>query len=215
MLPEGASEELRSAARSCRDKMIVTWLEDGGFRVGELCSLHLVDLHLRDNAVCGQCRSPHVHICHREANPNGARVKTKRAWSLLDGVVCGGTIRRVSPAMVHTYFEYMTAEYGCAADHGMLLVQLDGPGRGAPFATAGVRAMLRRSGTRLDLGRIRPHAFRHTFASDVLDAAGGNSVIARDAGGWSSAVTVDEVYGHADLHSPGFSAALNTVWDNA
>jgi len=46
----------------------------------------------------------------------------------------------------------------------------------------------------------------------VLDAAGGNTVIARDAGGWASATMVDEVYGHVDVHDPTFDAALRTVW---
>ena len=32
------------------------------------------------------------------------------------------------------------------------------------------------------------------------------------AGGWASAVMVDEVYGHVDVHDPVFDAALRTVW---
>lgn len=53
---------------------------------------------------------------------------------------------------------------------------------------------------------------RHSFTSAVLDASGGNLVIARDAGGWASAAMVDEVYGHVDVHDPAFDAALRTVW---
>ncbi|WP_327242826.1 hypothetical protein [Streptomyces sp. NBC_01320] len=45
----------------------------------------------------------------------------------------------------------------------------------------------------------------------VLDAADGNLLSARDAGGWSSATMVDEVYGHVDVHDPVFDAALQTV----
>jgi integrase len=59
---------------------------------------------------------------------------------------------------------------------------------------------------------VRPHAFRHSFATAVLDAAGGNLVIARDAGGWSSTSVVDEIYAHVDVHDPAFGAALSTVW---
>jgi len=47
----------------------------------------------------------------------------------------------------------------------------------------------------------------------VLDASGGNLLIARDAGGWASAATVDAVYGHADIHDPAFEAALMKVWE--
>ena len=55
-------------------------------------------------------------------------------------------------------------------------------------------------------------SFRHGFASAVLDASGGNLVIARDAGGWASATVVSEVYGHADVHDLAFDAALRRVW---
>ena len=96
---------------SARDAVTVTWLADGGLRIGELCGLHLVDLHLRDGAACGQCRTPHVHVCHRPGNPNGAEAKTKHPWRVEDGTVTGGLVKRVSPAMVHTYFDYMTSEY--------------------------------------------------------------------------------------------------------
>ena len=212
MLPEGARAPLSDTVRTARDRLVVAWLADGGFRVGELCGLHLVDLHLRDNAECGECRSPHVHICHRETNPNGSRAKTKHPWRVQDGVIRGGLLRRASPAMIHTYFEYVTTEYPHEVEHGMLLVALHGVGRGRPWASAAVRAMLARAGVRAGLGRVRPHAFRHSFASAVLDATGGNIVYARDAGGWASATTVDEIYGHADIRDPAFAAALTKVW---
>jgi integrase len=211
--PEGARRRLVETRSAARDRLAVTWLADGGFRIGELCGLHLIDLHLREDAACGECRSPHVHICHRETNPNRARVKTKHPWVIEDGTVRGGAVRRASPAMIHTYFEYMTTEYPRDAAHGMLLVQLHGHHRGQPWATAAARGMLGRAGVCLELGRVRPHQFRHGFATGVLDASGGNTVIAREAGGWASATTVDEVYGHADVHDPVFAAALTTVWE--
>lgn len=213
MPPEGARKRLTETLASARDRMTVTWLADGGFRVGEFCGLHLADLHLREAAGCGECRSPHVHICHREANPNQARAKIKPEWRIEDGIVHGGLIRRASPAMIHSYFEYMTTEYPPDAGHGMLLVQLHGPRAGEPWATAGVRGMLRRAGIREEMGRIRPHEWRHRFATSVLDAAGGNAIIARDAGGWASATTVEQIYGHADVHDPVFAAALAHVWN--
>jgi integrase len=178
-----------------------------------LCGLHLADLHLRENAGCGECRPPHVHICHRETNPNHARAKTKHSWAVEGGTVTGGLIRRASPAMIHTYFEYMTTQYPRDAEHGMLLVQLHGPRCGEPWAAAGVRGMLRRAGAREELGRIRPHQFRHGFATSVLDKSDGNTVIAREAGGWASATTVEEIYGHPGAHDPKFAAALSHVWN--
>jgi len=213
MLPDGAREGMLAAARSARDRLVVTWLSDGGLRIGELCGLHLVDLHLRGDAGCGQCRTPHLHVCHRPDNPNGAEAKTKHSWNVQGGIVCGGLIKRVSPAMIHTYFDYITTEYPRGSSgHGMLLVQLHGGQAGQPWAPVAARGMLARVGQRAGLGAVRPHMFRHSFASAVLDASGGNTVIARDAGGWASAAMVDEVYGHADVHDPAFDAALRTVW---
>lgn len=212
MLPEGAREELAAAVSSARDRMVVAWLYDGGLRIGELCGLHLVDLHLREDAACGECAPAHVHVCHRPANANRAAAKTKAPWSVEGAVVRGGLIKRASPAMIHTYFEYMTSEYPRGVEHGMLLVQLHGPAAGMPWSTDAGRGMLRRAGTRAGLGRVKPHAFRHSFTTSVLDASGGNLLIARDAGNWASATTVDEVYGHTDLRDPAFDAALREVW---
>jgi integrase len=130
-----------------------------------------------------------------------------------DGAVAGGLIKRVSPAMVHTYFDYVTGEYPRGGTgHGMLLVQLSGPGFGQPWAPVAARRMLARAGLRAGVGPVKPHAFRHSFASAVLDAAGGNLVIARDAGGWASTSVVDEIYAYVDVHDPAFDAALRTVW---
>ncbi|WJK41305.1 tyrosine-type recombinase/integrase [Solwaraspora sp. WMMA2056] len=214
MLPDDGRGRLLKKVSTARDRMIVTWLYDGGFRIGEMCGLHLADLHLRENTECAQARAAHVHICHREANANKARAKTKHPWELVNGVVHGGLIRRVSPEMVHTYFAYMTTEYprAAATGHGMLLVQLAGEEYGQPLSTAGARSMFRRAGLRAGLGRVHPHQARHNFATAVLDASGGNLTIARDAGGWASSATVDEIYGHTDIHAPQFDAALRKVW---
>ncbi|MFH8338115.1 tyrosine-type recombinase/integrase [Streptomyces sp. AM6-12] len=214
MLPDGARPDLLASVNTARDAMVVTWLSDSTLRIGALTGFHLVDLHLREDAACGECKSPHVHVCHRHNNPNRARAKRKEDWRLTDGVICGGEIYRASPAMVSSYFKYMTTEYAKhAAGHGMLLIQLAGPAIGEPWTADAARGMLRRAGRRAKLpGRIKPHAFRHTTTSKVLEAAKGDPLVAKAVGNWASAAMVDEVYGHPDLHSPEFSAALTEVW---
>ncbi|MFD4947968.1 hypothetical protein ACFWNT_37010 [Streptomyces sp. NPDC058409] len=85
MLPDGAREKLLETVNSARDRMVVTWLADGGLRIGELCGLHLVDLHRRENADCNECGSPHLHVCHRPGNPSRAEAKTKHSWQVEHG----------------------------------------------------------------------------------------------------------------------------------
>jgi integrase len=217
MLPDGARLDLMSSVNTARDEMVVTWLSDSTLRIGGLTGLHLVDLHMREHAECGECVSPHLHVCHRHNNPNRARAKKKEDWKLVDGVITGGEIYRVSPAMVSSYFKYMTTEYAKhATGHGILLIQLAGPNAGEPWTADAARGMLRRAGRRAGLpGRIKPHAFRHTTTSKILDAANGDPSVAKAAGNWASAAMVDEVYGHPDLHSPEFSAALAEVWGDS
>lgn len=212
MLPDNARATLEPVVNSARDRLVVDWLSDGGLRIGELCGLHLADLHLRENAGCAECRAPHLHVCHRDGLANQARAKTKHEWTLQDGMIRGGLIKRVSPAMIHSYFAYMTTEYPRDAAHGMLLVQLHGTDRGLPWTPEGARKMIRRAGIRAGLGVIRPHAFRHSFATAVLDASDGNLVITRDAGGWASTEVVDEIYAHVDIHDPAFDLALRKAW---
>src|ERR1700682_5135488 len=60
MLPDGVRDELMSRANTARDRMVITWLLDARFRIGELCGLHLSDLHLRSDGTCGDSRKPHV-----------------------------------------------------------------------------------------------------------------------------------------------------------
>jgi integrase len=214
MLPDGARPELMGSVNTARDQMVVTWLSDTTLRIGGLTGLHLVDLHLRENAACGECKGPHVHVCHRRTNPNHAAAKKKEDWQMANGVLTGGEIYRASPAMVSSYFKYMTTEYAkYATGHGMLLIQLSGPHRGEPWTADAARGMLRRAGERAELpGRIKPHSFRHTTTSNILDVTRNDTLVAKEAGNWASVQTVEDVYGHPDMHSPEFISALKSVW---
>ena len=179
MLPDGTRSGLLEVLNTARDEMVVTWLSHTSLRIGGLTGLHLADLHLRENAACGDCKSPHLHVCHRWGNKNRAAAKIKPDWAVVDGVVTKGEIYRVSPAMISSYFKYMTTEYAkYAAGHGMLLIQLFGPSRGEPWTADAARGMLRRAGRKAGLaGRITPKAFRHQFTNDVMDVTDGDPFV--------------------------------------
>ena len=211
LMPDGLATALIDTVNTARDRMIVTWLNDSGIRVGELCGLHHADLHLRANHECGEERLAHFHVIKR-SNPNRARAKRGQPARLEAGVVCGGSVRYASPAMIETYLEYLTDEYfqvrGLATSN-LVLVQLQND-IGMPLSTHGVRQMLTRAGKRAGAGKVRPHSFRHTWATALTEASGMTALTAQ-AGGWASAKTVEETYLHlaaSDL----VSDSLECVW---
>ncbi|TXI54413.1 MAG: recombinase XerC [Mycolicibacterium mageritense] len=211
LMPDGLAAALCESVTTARDRMIVTWLNDSGVRVGELCGLHHADLHLRANHECGEERLAHFHVIKR-SNPNRARAKRGQPPRLEGGVVRGGSVRYASPAMVETYLEYLTDEYfevrGLARSN-LVLVQLQND-VGMPLSTHGVRQMLARAGKRAGAGKVRPHSFRHTWATALTEASGMPALTAK-AGGWVSAKTVEETYLHlaaSDL----VSDSLERVW---
>ena len=218
LLPAGVVSALMEFAHTSRDRLIVTWLADSGCRVGELCGLRLSDLHLTRNHECGEEPLPHFHVVKREDNPNRARAKRASRARSGQEAVTGGSIRYASPAMIETYLEYITTDrydLRALANHDVLLIQLrDTPnGRaGDALGTAGVRQMLERLAAEVEAGKVRPHAFRHTWATALTEASGNSAVTAR-AGGWSSTKTVEETYAHL-AGSAALEAALLKVWDS-
>ncbi len=212
LLPDGTIDAMLEAVTTARDRMIVTWLADSGMRIGELCGLWFCDLHLRRDHPCGERRSPHVHILKR-VNPNRAAAKRGFPAAIVAGVVTGGIVRRASPAMITTYHHYLAEDYHrlrALAQSDLVLVQLAGERAGAPLSTHGARQMIDRAGRRAGLGRIRPHAFRHSWATALTEATGGNVKAVADEGGWANSRTVEETYAHL-AGSPALEAALAQV----
>lgn len=213
MLPPGAADALLGAVRTARDRMIVTWLRDSGMRIGELCGLSFCDLHLRRDHPCGERSGPHAHLVKR-INPNRAAAKRGFPATVMDGIITGGIVRRASPAMVDSYHEYLAEDYHrvrALADSDLVLVQLAGQRVGAGLSTHGARQMIDRAGRRAGLGRVRPHTFRHTWATALTEATGGNTKAVADEGGWTSSRTVEETYAHL-AGDPTLQAALEHIW---
>ena len=185
MLPDGTCAAMLGAVRTARDRMIVTWLSDSAMRIGELCGLWFCDLHLRKDHPCGERKGPHAHVVKR-LNPNRASAKRGLPATVVDGIVSGGTVRRASPAMVASYHEYLAEDYHrvrALAQTDLVLVQLVGEKTGDALSTHGARQMIGRAGRRAGLGLIKPHAFRHTWATALTEATGGNTKAVADEGG--------------------------------
>ena len=213
MLPDGSREAMLDAVRTARNRMIVIWLSDSGMRIGELCGLWFCDLHLRKDHPCGERKGPHAYVVKR-LNPNRASAKTGFPSIVVNGIVSGGTVRRASPAMVASYHEYLAEDYHrvrALAQTDLVLVQLVGEKTGDALSTHGARQMIERAGRRAGL-LIKPHAFRHSWASALTEPTGGNTKAVADEGGWMSAQTVETTYEHL-AGTPALEAALNEIWE--
>jgi integrase len=187
---------------TARDTMIVTWLHDGGVRVGGLCGLRFCDVHLITHHPCGQRADPHIHIVGRHDNPNGARAKAYRPANVSkDGYVLDGVIRAVSSDMVSTFHAYLLDDYHAVqhlADHEQVLVHVQGPTAGMALTTAGVRKMLRRACRRAALNaHVTPHAFRHKAASAFYEATDFNAEMVAQEFGWAGPEIVTGLYGRS------------------
>lgn len=201
---------------TARDVMIVTWLHDGGIRVGGLCGLRFSDLHLRRHHECGQRADPHIHVIGRDDNPNGARAKAYAPSTVArDGVVVDGVIRAVSPDMISTFHAYLLDEFhslSALVDHEQILVHVTGRTRGAALTTAGVRKMLTRACRRAGLQvRVTPHAFRHKAAAALYAESDFNAELVAQEFGWASPQMVTDLYGKsANRHAMKY---LQQAWD--
>src|SRR5258706_52201 len=84
MLPDGARQKLLDAVGTARDRLVVTWLADGGLRIGELCGLHLADLHLREEAACGdrgdQATCVPAFVCRGGSRRRQRQSADRRGW---------------------------------------------------------------------------------------------------------------------------------------
>ena len=202
---------------TARDVMIVTWLHDGGLRIGGLCGLRFQDLHLVRHHPCGQRADPHIHVVGRDDNPNGARAKSYGGapTESKDGFVIDGVIRAVSPDMISTFYAYLLDEYHPVQhliDHEQILIHGDGVTPGAALTTAGVRKMLRRACKRAGSeSYVTPHAFRHKAAADLYAASDFNAELVAQEFGWSNPAMVSDLYGKsANREAMKF---LETAWE--
>ena len=220
-LPDEVVEALFQPAvlTTARDVMIVTWLHDGGLRVGGLCGLRFCDLHLIRHHPCGQRADPHIHIVGRDDNPNRARAKSYAARggnvSSGDGYVVDGIIRAVSADMISTFHAYLLDEYHPVqylVDHEQVLIHGQGPTPGAALTTAAVRKMLRRACGRAGLSvRVTPHAFRHKAAAAFYAASDFNAEMVAQEFGWASPEIVTDLYGKsANRHAMKY---LQQAWE--
>jgi site-specific recombinase XerD len=189
--PRRASDEaalaLLRACRSARDRLLVLLLCRAGLRRSEAVGLRREDIHfLVDSSGLG-CDFPgsHLHVVRRD-NVNGAWAKSRHSRAVpVDGLV----------VQAHDQYVLERAGVSGAAVSDFVFVNLFRPPAGAPMKPGAVNelftALCRRAG--LDQAVV-PHAMRHAFASNVLDAGGAIDEVQELLGHASASST--QVYVH-------------------
>ena len=166
---------LLDACSTSRDRFLLSLLHATGMRIGQALGLWHRDMRTWEGA---------LEIVPREANPNGARAKTREVHTVHVPIEIG-----------RLYSDYVADE--CAdIDSEFVFVSLHGRNRGRPWSYRGVDRMVRtlRARTGID---IRLHALRHTHATDLL-RAGVPIEIASKRLTHTSVSTTADIYAHLD-----------------
>ena len=198
---DGDIVALLGACRSARDRLIVLLMARVGLRRGELCGLRRADVHLLvDSRPLGcEVARAHLHVVRRDANPNGAWAKSRRARVV--------PLDQLSVMAFDTYaFERMSVAGATGGD--FVMVNLFRGRIGAPMRPDAIGDLIAAASRRAGLARVvRPHQLRHAFGSNAADAGCGIDVIADLLG--HASVTSSQVYVHPD---PGrLRAAVDSV----
>jgi integrase len=198
---DGDIVALLGACRSARDRLIVVLMARAGLRRGELCGLRRADVHLLVDSRrlgCDVARA-HLHVVRRDANPNGAWAKSRRARVV--------PLDQLGVMAFDTYaFERMGVAGAVTGD--FVVVNLFRGRIGAPMRPDAVGDLIAALSRRAGLPRsVTAHQLRHAFGSNAADAGCGIDVIADLLG--HASVTSSQVYVHP---APGrLRAAVDAV----
>jgi integrase/recombinase XerD len=160
-----------------------------GLRRSEAVGLRRADLHFVVDASSLGCEFPgsHLHVVRRD-NANGAWAKSRHS-----------RIVPVDALVVQAHDQYLMerAEIPAAMTSDFVLVNLFRPPIGAPMRPNAVNdlfaALARRGGLS---SAVHPHALRHAFASNVLDAGGAFDEVQELLG--HASIRSTQVYAHPD-----------------
>ena len=182
--PEQVSAVL-AACEQPRDLFFFMVLADTGLRVGEALGLRHEDV---------DCSGRLLFVRPRR-NANGARVKSQRERSV-----------PVPPRLIRCYSDYLHEQYG-DLDSDYVFVNFAGSAIGSAWRYSSVNDLVgrlrRRSGV-----HFTPHAFRHTYATELL-RRGVAVEIVQALLGHSSVTTTSETYAHIKVEDA--RAALDRV----
>ncbi|MGW8890062.1 tyrosine-type recombinase/integrase [Streptomyces sp. NPDC055749] len=180
-------DQVLDAARTARDRLLLTVLVEAGLRIGEALGLRREDMHLLPDSTHLGCRTggTHLHVRPRQDNTNGARAKAGRHRMI-----------PLTPEVVHRYREHLAEREQVAGSDecDYVFVNLVGVHAGRPLSYSNTKQVIERIGKRCGL-TARPHMMRHTAATRWIRNGVAPDIVQALLGHASSASTA--VYLHA------------------
>lgn len=168
-------QALIDACGNLRDKLLVTLLYETGMRIGQALGMRHEDIRSWDNE---------VHIVPREDNINQARAKRKQPYKVV-----------VSMDLMSLYINYFTYEYpeGLVTDYVFVNIW---EGRiGYPITYSTVSDLFERLRRKTGIKDVHPHMFRHTHATELIEA-GVDMVVVKERLGHACIQTTINTYTH-------------------
>ncbi len=190
--PEAASqaewEALLEAATCWRDRFLLVVLWFLGLRIGEALGLRRCDLHFVEHATGMGCgvEGPHLHVVHREDNPNHASAKSRNE-----------RVVPVGPIVLAYYDRYSHERLSCPQADGcdFVFVNLFHAPLGRPMSPSAFRQRLRSLSRRAGLARpVHPHMLRHATGTQMTEAGVAIDVVQALLGHGS--ITSTQIYVH-------------------
>ncbi|MFF0288330.1 tyrosine-type recombinase/integrase [Streptomyces sp. NPDC005262] len=186
-LTRAQTDQILNAARTARDRLLLTVLLEAGLRIGEALGLRREDMHLLPDSSHLGCRigGAHLHVRPRQDNVNGARAKAGRPRMV-----------PLTPEVVRRYRDHLAEREQVAGSAACdyVFVNLVGGHAGRPLSYSNAKQVVERIGRRCGL-TARPHMMRHTAATRWIRNGVAPDVVQTLLGHASSASTA--VYVHA------------------
>lgn len=140
-------QKLLDACTHTRDRLLLALLFSTGIRVGQALGLRHEDICVEEGS---------LQIVPREENPNGARAKTRTAYT----IPC-------DERLMQLYTDYLIEDLGALESNSLpdyVFVNLWGGELGRPLTYDAVRSLVKHLCTRAHV-HFTPHMLRHTRAT--------------------------------------------------
>jgi integrase/recombinase XerD len=172
------SEEVKALIDACsnlRDKLLLNLLYETGMRIGQALGLRHEDFEPWNNQ---------IHIVPREDNANQARAKGKSSYKV-----------DVSMELMSLYSDYFMYEYPENTVSDYVFVNIWAGKIGHPITYSTVSDLFERLMSKTGIEEAHPHMFRHTHATELIEA-GVDFAIVKERLGHAHIQTTINTYTH-------------------